>query len=135
MRRRELEGELLPCSSIYSLPGLLRKVISAEEVEYLVPEANISLRPVEKYPHGCGGRGQLSVAGHSARRTLWRCWPLSPVVAQSGLSVSDSFHVLTACFVPPDTWYNAAGIRYSPTASSPSTGTQAEEEEESSAAG
>lgn len=59
---------LLQCSSIYSLPGLvwrviLERVARAEEVEYLVPEANIRLRPVEKYPHGWGSWGQLSIAG------------------------------------------------------------------------
>lgn len=59
---------LLQYSSIYSLPGLVWRVIleevaRAEEVEYFVPEANIRLRPVEKYPHGWGSRGQLSVAG------------------------------------------------------------------------
>lgn len=45
-----------------------------EEAEYLVPEANIRLRPVGKYPHGCRGRGHLSVAA-----VLWHTWlvPLS----------------------------------------------------------
>lgn len=61
-------GGLLQCSSIYSLPGLVWRVIleqvaRAEEVKYLVPEANIRLRSVEKYPHGWESRGQLSVAG------------------------------------------------------------------------
>lgn len=79
--REECEGErrggggLLPCSTIYSLPGLVRRVISAEEVEYLVPEANIRFRPVEKYPSGRGGQGQLGVAGphwHTRLVALYR---------------------------------------------------------------
>lgn len=70
----------LPCSGIYSLLGLVRAVravISAEEVEHLVPEANIRLRPVENYPPRAqrprSARRSRTSATHSASCSL-SCW-------------------------------------------------------------
>lgn len=52
------------CCNAPAFRGLFwNKCARAEEVEYLVPEANIRLRPIEKYPHGWGSRGHLSEAG------------------------------------------------------------------------
>lgn len=65
-------GGLQLCSSIYSPLGLVWCYFERgrpEEAEYLVPEANIRLRPVGKYPRGCRGRGHLSVAA-----VLWHTW-------------------------------------------------------------
>lgn len=57
-----------PCSSIYSPLGLVWCYFgssSPEEAVYLVPEANIRLRPAGKHPLGCRGRGRFSVSGVS----------------------------------------------------------------------
>lgn len=64
MRRRGAGAEEDCCSIPAFTPcrAWWGEAISAEEAEYLVPEANIRLRPVEEYPLGPGSRGQLCVA-------------------------------------------------------------------------
>lgn len=67
-KQRQRGGGVWPCSSIYSPLGLVWCYFgssSPEEAVYLVPEANIRLRPAGKHPLGCRGRGRFSVSGVS----------------------------------------------------------------------
>lgn len=104
-------GGLRPCSSVYSPPGLVWCYFGSgrpEEVGYLVPEANIRLRPVGKYPLGCRGRGHLSVAG-----VLWHTWlvPLSHSVPLY-LSIAIVVQPRSTCFwliLCPHSMFSATG--------------------------
>lgn len=130
-------GGLQLYSSIYSLSGLVWCYFERgrpEEAEYLVPEANIRLRPVGKYPRGCRGRGHLGVAA-----VLWHTWlvPRSHSVPNSLslalLLFSEVFLLLThpvssqlvLCHRTQGTTRQGSDSCHA--ASSPSTGTRVQE--------